>query len=47
MVPGPGVEGPKEPALLYMIPAIAILLAGAGSYSLDAAILKEGRRRKW
>ncbi len=44
---GPGAEGPKEPAILYLIPAIAILLAGAGSYSADAGILKEGRRRKW
>ena len=42
-----GAPGAKEPALLYMIPAIAILLAGAGSYSIDATILKEGRRRKW
>ncbi len=40
-------EGPKEPALLYLIPAIAILLAGAGQYSLDAAILKEDRRKRW
>jgi len=45
--PEPGVQGPKEPALLYLIPAIAILLAGAGSYSADAGIFKEGRRRKW
>lgn len=42
-----GGPGSKEPALLYLIPAIAILLAGAGSYSADAAIHKEGRRRKW
>lgn len=42
-----GGEGPKEPALLYLIPAVAILLAGAGSYSLDANILKEGRRKRW
>lgn len=42
-----GGEGPKEPALLYLIPAMAILLAGAGQYSLDAAILKEGRRKRW
>jgi putative oxidoreductase len=41
-----GGEGPKEPALLYLIPAVAILLAGAGQYSLDAAILKE-RRKRW
>lgn len=42
-----GGDGPKEPALLYLIPAVAILLSGAGSYSLDAAILKEGRRKRW
>lgn len=42
-----GGEGQKEPALLYLIPAVAILLAGAGSYSLDAAILREGRRKRW
>ncbi len=40
-------DGPKEPALLYLIPAVAILLTGAGQYSLDANILKEGRRKKW
>lgn len=40
--------GPKEPALLYLVPFVAILLAGAGSFSLDASLLKEGRRRsKW
>jgi len=39
-------DGPKEPALLYLIPAIAILLTGAGQYSFDASILKE-RRKKW
>lgn len=44
----PGGIGPKEGGVLYLIPAIAILLAGAGSYSLDAGIHKEGRRRsKW
>ena len=42
-----GGDGPKEPALLYLIPAIAILLAGAGSYSADASIYKENRRRRW
>ena len=40
-------DGPKEPALLYLIPAVAILLTGAGQYSFDANILKEGRRKKW
>jgi putative oxidoreductase len=42
-----GGEGSKEPALLYLIPAVAILLAGAGQYSLDASILKESRRKRW
>jgi putative oxidoreductase len=37
----------KELALMYLIPAMVILLGGAGSYSLDASILKEGRRRRW
>lgn len=43
----PGGIGPKEGALLYLIPAIVILLAGAGSYSVDAAVLKEDRRKRW
>ena len=44
----PGGIGSKEAGVLYLIPAIAILLSGAGSYSLDASIHKEGRRRsKW
>lgn len=42
-----GGIGPKEAAVLYLIPAIAILLAGAGKYSADAGILKEDRRKKW
>lgn len=43
----PAGIGPKEGPVLYLIPAVAILLAGAGSYSLDASILKEGRRKRW
>jgi len=43
----PGGIGPKEGPILYLIPAIAILLTGAGQYSFDSAILKEGRRKKW
>lgn len=35
----------KEMAVMYLLPAIAILLAGAGKYSMDAKILKQGRRR--
>jgi len=43
----PGGIGAKEGPALYLIPAIAILLAGAGSYSMDAAIYKNGRRKRW
>lgn len=37
----------KELALMYLIPAIVILLTGAGSWSADAALYKEGKRRRW
>jgi len=37
----------KELALLYLIPMIAIILAGGGAFSMDAAIHKEGKRRRW
>lgn len=37
----------KELPLMYLIPLIAIILAGAGGYSLDAAIYKESKRRRW
>ncbi len=37
----------KELALLYLIPAIAIILSGAGACSLDAAICKDVKRRRW
>jgi len=43
----PAGIGPKEGPVLYLIPAIAILLTGAGQFSLDASILKERRRKKW
>jgi putative oxidoreductase len=36
----------KEPALLYLFPLVAILLAGAGAFSFDASLVKE-RRRRW
>jgi putative oxidoreductase len=42
-----GVPVSKEPALLYLIPMIAIILTGGGLFSLDAAIYKEGKRRRW
>jgi putative oxidoreductase len=44
---GPGVTAAKEPALLYLVPMIAIILTGGGAFSLDAAIYKEGKRRRW
>jgi putative oxidoreductase len=37
----------KEPALLYLIPLIAIILTGAGAISMDALICKDGKRRRW
>ncbi len=37
----------KEMALMYLIPAIAIVLTGAGKWSADAAIWKDGKRRRW
>jgi len=35
----------KELAVLYLIPCVAIVLAGGGKYSLDATLLREGRRK--
>jgi putative oxidoreductase len=37
----------KEISVLYLIPMIAIILAGAGGYSLDAVICKDSKRRRW
>lgn len=44
---GPGVTAAKEPALLYLVPLIAIIFTGAGPWSLDANIIKDPRRRRW
>lgn len=41
-----GGAGSKEPAILFLIPCLALLLSGAGSISADGLILKE-RRRNW
>jgi putative oxidoreductase len=35
----------KELAVMYLIPCLALVLTGSGSYSLDALLSKEGRRR--
>lgn len=43
----PGVASAKEMALLYLVPMIAIILAGGGTFSMDATIYKEGKRRRW
>ena len=37
----------KELAVMYLIPMIVIILAGAGAYSFDAGIYKDSRRRRW
>lgn len=37
----------KELALMYLVGAITILLTGAGAWSLDAVVYKEGKRRRW
>ncbi len=37
----------KEIPVLYLIPLLAIIFSGAGSYSLDAAICKDSKRRRW
>jgi putative oxidoreductase len=44
---GPGVASAKEPALLYLVPMLAIIFTGAGLHSLDARIIKDSRRRRW
>lgn len=41
----PDVLKAKELAVMYLIPALAIVLTGGGSYSMDAMLHKEGRRR--
>lgn len=37
----------KEQWVLYLIPMAAIILTGAGSYSLDALIYRGSKRRRW
>lgn len=37
----------KELSIMYLIAMISIILGGAGSYSLDALIYKDGKRRRW
>ncbi len=42
---GHGISAAKEPAILYLIALIAIILSGAGRASLDALIHKESKNR--
>ena len=44
---GPDVDVAKEPALLYLIPALVLLVTGAGDKSMDALIMKPKRRSKY
>ncbi|RYD30488.1 MAG: DoxX family protein [Verrucomicrobiaceae bacterium] len=37
----------KELPIMYLIAMVAIILGGAGSYSLDALLYKEDKRRRW
>lgn len=39
--PGPS----KEPALLYFLPCLALIISGAGKWSADALIYKEKKRK--
>jgi len=41
----PDVLRAKELAVMYLIPCMAILVAGGGAYSLDAALVGDGRRK--
>jgi putative oxidoreductase len=43
----PTVYDAKELGLLYLIPLISIIFSGAGAYSIDAGLHKEGKRRRW
>jgi putative oxidoreductase len=42
-----GVQAAKEPALLYLIPMIALIFSGAGAFSLDAGLYREKKSRRW
>lgn len=37
----------KEMALLYLIPALTLLLGGGGAWSLDAVLYQARKRRHW
>ena len=37
----------KEPALLYLIPMLVLIVTGAGSTSIDASLYRDSKRRRW
>lgn len=43
----PTIVEAKELAILYLIPMIALILTGAGSFSCDAGLYRESKRRRW
>ncbi|MEM9236656.1 MAG: DoxX family protein [Verrucomicrobiota bacterium] len=40
-----GEGASKEPAILYLIPCLALIVMGAGKWSVDALIYKERKKR--
>ncbi|MGC4016835.1 MAG: DoxX family protein [Luteolibacter sp.] len=40
-------HGAKELALLYLLPCVVLILSGAGAWSFDAALYREGKRKRW
>ena len=42
---GPGVSSAKEPALLYLVMMIGLIISGPGRYSLDAMLHKPRKGR--
>jgi len=44
---GPGVAAAKEPAVLYLLPALVLILTGAGTISFDALLFRDQKRRRW
>ncbi len=43
----PTIMDAKELALMYLIPMIALILTGAGAYSLDSTLYRDPKRRRW
>ncbi len=37
----------KELALIYLLAGVVVIITGAGSFSMDAVLLKESKRRRW